>query len=216
MSETMSFDNEWGTLNIGNNNGGNNFLQLKDGENTIRIAGPLSMIKTHYEKSQDGKFKRVVCLGDNCPICEAGVKPRIQYQCKVIDKSTWKKDTGYENGEIPVKIVTLPKGVVNDINAFANDVDYGNPYNYDFKITKTGKGLSTSYSTAPRPQKNPLTEEEKAAIKTCPDVKDITKTPTIAEIKAMKLIVLEGEPNGEEPAKNTETHVKDDSWDDFD
>ncbi len=219
MSDTMSFENDWGTLNIGSNVGsGNNFFQLKDGENVIRIAGKPSMIRTHYEKSQDGKFKRIICLGDVCPICEAGGKPRTQYQCKVIDKSNWDSKTKEYDGDISVKIATLPQSVVKDINNYANDQDYGNPLNYDFKITKTGKLLSTSYSTVPRPKQELLTDEEKEAIKKCPNVQDVTKPNTIAEIKAMKLIILDGELMGDEQeqSKSTETQVKDSSWDDFD
>ena len=211
--KNLSFDNEWGHINIAPAGGGSNgtrFMKLQNGENRIRIVSNLAAIATHYEKATDGSFKRIVCPGNGCPICAKGNRARVQYQCKAIDKSNWTAANGYD-GDIGVKIVTLPAGVVRDINTTASDPEYGSPFNYDFKIIKTGEKLNTAYSTNPSPNKSALTEEEKEAVKACPSVEELTKIHSPEEIKAMNLQIFSDDVLSGESAQ-----PKDESWDDFD
>jgi len=58
----------------------------------------------------------------------------------------------YATNKICVLEITQ-KGVQNSIAALAKDADWGNPLEYDLKVTKTGEGLGTEYSTAPVPHK---------------------------------------------------------------
>ena len=214
----------WFSSSFGNTNTGSMFFKLQPGENIIRIAGAPNEHFVHYEEDQQNKKRMIVCLGKDCPICELGHAPKRQYQCRIIDKSGWTKSAGYPGGEIPVKYATLPTTVMNDIKTFANDEDYGNPLDYDFKITKTGAELNTRYSVKPKPTKASLTEEELAAIKAAPSLDSLMKQPTLEDIKAMKLKCFNGMPEfmddeeDDNPAasKNIETQVKDSTWDDFD
>lgn len=55
------------------------------------------------------------------------------------------------------------KTIMEAMRTCFDDDDYGDPFNYDFKISRTGEALETKYSIMPTPAK-PLTDELKAKI----------------------------------------------------
>lgn len=59
-------------------------------------------------------------------------------------------------------ILQLPVTAYKKIAAFAADADYGDPQNYNIKITRTGTGLDTEYNVVPSPKQVPLNQVEGA------------------------------------------------------
>lgn len=64
-------------------------------------------------------------------------------------------------GQHPI-ILQVPVTAYKKIAAFASDDDYGDPKNYNLKITRTGTGLDTEYTVTPSPKQTPLAEVEGA------------------------------------------------------
>ena len=64
-------------------------------------------------------------------------------------------------GQHPI-ILQVPVTAYKKIAAFASDDDYGDPKNYNLKITRTGTGLETEYTVTPSPKQTPLAEVEGA------------------------------------------------------
>ena len=64
-------------------------------------------------------------------------------------------------GKHPV-ILQLPVTAYKQVAAFATDPDYGDPTNYNLKMTRTGTGLDTQYNIIASPKQIPLAEVEGA------------------------------------------------------
>lgn len=58
------------------------------------------------------------------------------------------------------QIMKLPVTAYRQIAALATDDEYGDPTNYNLKITRTGTGLETKYSVVASPKQMPLKDVE--------------------------------------------------------
>lgn len=58
----------------------------------------------------------------------------------------------YTENQLQIMHLTQ-KSIKNDINILINDSDWGYPFNYDIKVTRTGEGLETHYKVNPLPHK---------------------------------------------------------------
>jgi hypothetical protein len=59
----------------------------------------------------------------------------------------------YDNEEFKILQITQ-KTIMNDLFKFMKDSDYGDPTEYDLKISRKGEGKNTEYSTVPAPPKS--------------------------------------------------------------
>ena len=59
-------------------------------------------------------------------------------------------------------ILQLPVTAYKKVAAFGADDDYGDPQNYNIKITRTGTGLDTEYNVVPSPKQIPIEQVEGA------------------------------------------------------
>jgi len=222
MSESrVNFGMDWGAEVGGANRmdqDGTMFFKIMPGSNLVRVVGKPSEIFNHWERDNEGRMHKIVCLGDDCPICKAGGKAKRTFNVKVIDKTSWTKKEGYEDGKISVKIASLPLSVFQQIQTLYKDPDFGDPSGYDINITKTGEKLNTVYTAVGKPPV-PLTKEEIEAVKNSVDVKATVKINTVEEIKAMNLRILgaTGDDIGEEeaPAPKKKAPEPDGDWDNF-
>lgn len=169
----------------------------------IRLAGAPSQLFTHWEKDIDDKTHKIICPGASCPLCEAGVKTSVRFQCLAIDKTAanYSDAEGYLNGGPKVKVLEVGTSVVRAIKDLANEPMYGNPMGYDIIIKKEGAGRDTKYSVIPTPYKSDLTEDEKTAIAGATPIREMSKAKTAEEIIEMKLAALAGP--GDEPSAPT-------------
>ena len=93
------------------------FMKLQLGKNVIRIASNPSRIFQHWEKTTDGKLRKITCIGDDCPLCAIGHQPSARYQIKVLDK--------IDPDDPQAKVLETGSAVMRQISNFANDEDYG-------------------------------------------------------------------------------------------
>ena len=117
-----------------------NYTKLKDGENRLRILsspilGWLDFI-------------------DNKPVRTrmSEPKPRPHDPTKKV-KHFWAMVVwNYAEGKIQVWEPTQ-SGIQSAITNLAKDQEWGNPREYDIKVTKKGSGMETEYSVVPSPKK---------------------------------------------------------------
>ena len=120
MAENM-YDSTWQELNDSfDNESGPRvpFMKLQPGKNVIRVASNPSKIYQHWEKTFDGKLRKITCIGKDCPLCAIGHAPSARYQLKVLDK--------LDPEDPQAKVLETGAAVIRQISNYANDEDYGN------------------------------------------------------------------------------------------
>lgn len=168
----------WEKLNVGGNSD-IKYLKLESGVNTMRLVSLPYAVEIHWEETNDGARKRVVCSGANCPICAAGHAPQKKIQILAIDR---------KDGE--VKILEQGNSVFRQIKGYAMDEDYGPVDKYDIKIRREGSGKETRYTVLASPKKTSLTPEEQDKVDNFKPLSEINKPKTLEELKEMGLAVL--------------------------
>ena len=148
----------------------------------VRIASSPSKIVAHWPDKAEGGKTKVLCPGAGCPLCAKGDKPNTRYQMKVIQR--------IPNGSDVAKILEVGTSVVQEITKFVKDADYGDPRMYDFKISKSGSGLETKYSTVAKPKKTEITAEEKAMVDALKSIEEINPIMSIEDIKKLPLKIF--------------------------
>jgi hypothetical protein len=69
---------------------------------------------------------------------------------------------GYETGKVQVLQLTQ-KSIIKELDAISQLDDYENLLDWDFQVTKTGTGLTTTYTVRPLPRKKGSQEHIDAA-----------------------------------------------------
>ena len=172
------------------------FMKLQPGKNVIRVASNPSKIYQHWEKTVDGKSKKITCIGTGCPLCAIGHVPSTRFQIKVLDK--------LDPNDPQPKILETGATVIKQISNYANDAEYGDPSNYDIKIQKEGTGKETRYAVTASPNKNPMSPREQALINELPDIKDINKELTREQILNLNLIAFDENQMSMPPSGNNQ------------
>lgn len=142
------------------NAGGGNIrrMKLQSGMNVIRIVEDgFDECWVHHFKDSEGKSRRAVCIGKkDCPICATGNKAKHRFFFNVIDRKQQK-----ETGKVEVKLLEVGKMVYEGIRELALDDEYGDPTQYNIKITRKGEGKNdTKYSVRASTKVYPLKKSE--------------------------------------------------------
>lgn len=175
MNNFDDSNNSWGKVDTGTSS---EILILNNGTNVVRIGSGVRPSNNHFEYSIDGRRKKVVCPGDDCPLCKIGKKPNKFFKFKVINRTDGKA-YAYECGVM----------IIDQIKKLANNPKHGNPMTYDIRIDKTGEGMSTRYKVFASNKNNEITESEAEELAKI-DLDAFNKITTIEEIKAMGLKAL--------------------------
>lgn len=197
----------WGEMKTTGSGEGTPYIKLQPGENRMRIVGLPYETEIHWEETEDGSKKRIVCLGVGCPICKAGHVPQKKYQVLVIDRTDNK-----------LKILEGGNSIFKQIKDYAMDPDYGDPSKYDIKIKKEGSGRETRYTVVAAPKKSDLTSEENQLLSNAKSLSEINKPKTLEELAQMNLKVLNsssdyGDDWGDENSASIDSsNVSDDDW----
>lgn len=209
----------WGNLQTGGNGELTKTLKLKAGQNQVRLVSNPYECQVHWEDTTDGSHRRIVCNGPGCLICKAGHTPQKRFQVLVIDRA-----------EGDVKVLEGGNAIFNQIKTYAMDPDYGDPKNYDIKITKTGSGRDTRYSVVASPKQIPLTAEEQNKVNETKTLAELNKPKTNDELLEMNLEILQSLVSNKEeddgwgseewdsnsPNKESDSFSNSDDSDDFD
>ena len=203
-----------GAKRSGNTDFLNNFYQIPEGTNAVRILPWkdddkqfFAETKIHRVPTGDGQIKNVHCRkvhGENCPLCDMyyglwktgrqededlarTIKPRARYYMNILDRNS---------GDI--KILSVGVILFNKIIGAILDEDFGditdpNTGN-DFKIVKVMEGQWPKYDqSAPRPKSSPLgsASEIASAMESLHDIHELVKFEDYEEVKqiAQSLVV---------------------------
>lgn len=137
--------------------GGSNYFKPEKGENRVRILSKpiLGWIDWHDKKPIRYRYNAKPAKSID------PAKPVRHFWAMII----W----NYRAEAIQIMEITQAT-IQQSISSLAADPEWGNPYGYDIKITRTGESLDTSYSVNPSPHK-PLTEEIQMAIQVKGEIK---------------------------------------------
>ena len=131
---------------------GGKYMKFKQGENTFRVLSSPIVGWIDWK--------------DNSPIRTKGDKPQPVDPERAV-KHFWAMPVyNYEDNAIQILEITQST-IQGFLKALVDDADWGAPYEYDVKVTKTGEQLETKYAVTPRP-KSPLSEEIKKLYETTP------------------------------------------------
>jgi hypothetical protein len=131
------------------------YLKLQDGDTKIRI---ISKPIIGYEDWRDNKPIRY----------KQEQKPESSFDPKRPIKHFWSFIVwSYKDERIMIYHVTQVS-VIKALTDLVRDEDWGSPFNYDIKITKSGKEMQTKYVVTPLPHKIcPLYIKEAFEAKPC-------------------------------------------------
>lgn len=129
---------------------GNNYMKFEKGENRIRILSKPILGWIDWQDNKPLRFRM-----NEKPAKPVDPKRPIRHFWAMI---VW----NYKQDAIQVMEITQAT-IQQSITSLASDPEWGKPFGYDIKITKTGEGMETSYSVNPSPHKS-LTPEIQTAI----------------------------------------------------
>lgn len=161
---------DWGDADLG----GNDFMQLDEGSNIVRLISSPHQFYIHWTKDATGATRKIRCALDGCPVCKQGVdRAQTRWFVAVINRKT-KKPAILEIG------LQVYKGILG----LAKKEKWGEPRKYDLDIERQPKGSQPLYIVSPEP-KEPLTDAEKEMVKDFlanTDLVKMTAASTIDEV----------------------------------
>ena len=158
--------------------GDSKYMKFPVGDSKIRIVSDVYSSMRHGMEIE-GAYKNICCPKTvdptlACPLCKKE-KPRQKWIVKVIDR----KDG-------LVKILESGTMIFSQLASFVENVEYGDPTNYDITVTRIGERLETKYTLVPSRSNTELTEEEVEMVKVDKFDLELYTTPRpIKEIEAL-------------------------------
>lgn len=132
---------------------GGGYMKLKDGDNLIRILSKAIIGYEYWNKDNKPIRNRIgwsAGVPDDIRIDKDGNQTKIKHFWAFV---VW----NYETKNVEILEITQAT-IQQAINNLVKDEDWGDPKQYDIKITRTGEGFDTTYSVSPKPAK-PLSSE---------------------------------------------------------
>lgn len=121
-------------------------MKLKNGENKMRIMS--SAITGYVYWTKEDKPVRTPEYPTNTPNIKTDENGKTKIQ------HFWAFVVWDYSGEGAIKIMEVTQaGIRDSLLNLVNDSDWGDPKNYDIKITKTGQKLDTRYQVSPVPHR---------------------------------------------------------------
>lgn len=135
--------------------GGNNYMKLQSGENRLRILSR-PIIGWLDWAEQNGKKTPLRYRRDEKPTTSQDAnKPVKEFWAFIV--------YNYKDSAIQVLEITQAT-IKKSIQDLSRNEDWGNPFKYDLKITKTGENMSTEYAVMPVPHREVTKEVQEALI----------------------------------------------------
>lgn len=161
---------DWGDADLG----GNDFMNLEEGDNPVRLVSQPYQFYIHWTKDATGANRKVRCALDGCPLCQAGERATARWYVNVLNRKT-------EH----CAILEIGPQIFKQILGLSKKEKWGNPRKYDINIERQPKGSQPLYISTPEP-KEPITDDEKGMIKEFLariDLVKMTEAPTVAEVR---------------------------------
>jgi len=153
----------------------NDFMNLAEGNNKVRIFTKPFQFIVHWYKDVSGANRKIKCAVNNCPLCKKGVKVQVRWYIGVIDRSC-----------AQAKILEISSQIFKGIREYNNDPDWGDVTKYDITIKRGAKGSQPLYSVIGTPNKKNLNPDERSLVETFlkrVNISKYTQPPTPEEIE---------------------------------
>jgi hypothetical protein len=122
------------------------FLRFSQNEAVFRVISKPFKYPVHKNVRAEGETKgrKFPCSKENgsCPLCDAGLEPKLQYMLGVIDRATG-----------TYKVIDIGWGIFSQIKGYANSKIWGDPSRFDIMVMKNpaSKGPADYYLCQPVP-----------------------------------------------------------------
>jgi len=140
---------DWGDADLG----GNDFMNLEEGSNPVRLLGSPYQFYIHWTKDATNANRKVRCALDGCPLCQQGERATARWYVPVINRKTGR-----------CAILEIGPQIFKQILGLSKKDKWGNPKGYDIDVERQPKGSQPLYIVAPEP-KEKLSEEEIGMVK---------------------------------------------------
>ena len=170
----------------GDVSGQNDFMNLAEGSNVVRVVTNPYQFVVHWTKDAAGSTRKIRCAINNCPLCRSGVKSQTRWYLGVIERA----------GGV-VKILEIGSQIYKGIRDYVSSEDWNEMYKhswgqvmgYDINIKRGPKGTTPLYSVLPSPKMKDLTDEEVTAVEAFLERVEISKftQPSTPEEVAEKI-----------------------------
>lgn len=154
--------------------GGNDFMNLEEGDNPVRLISSPYQFYIHWTKDATGANRKVRCALDGCPLCQDGERATARWYVNVVNRKTGR-----------CAILEIGPQIFKQILGLAKKEKWGDPRKYDLDIERQPKGSQPLYIVSPNP-KEPLSDDEKGMVKEFLariDLAKMTEAPTVAEVR---------------------------------
>ncbi len=168
--KTVGKLDNWGDADLG----GNDFMNLEEGENPVRLVSQPFQFYIHWTKDATGANRKVRCALEGCPLCQTGERATARWYVNVINRKT-------EN----CAVLEIGPQIFKQVLGLAKKETWGNPRKYDVNIERQPKGSQPLYIVSPVPHK-PVTDDEKGMVKEFTarvDLVKMTESPTPDEVR---------------------------------
>lgn len=139
-----------------------------------------NIYKTYVPPSQSGGFLKIE--DGKTVVLRIASEPVIfnsEYQGKTSTRYAW---VVYNQDEGSAQVFAQSATFFKNLAVFANDDEYGDPTEYNIKVTRNGTETNTTYTIVASPKKSPLTKEQKAAVESIDIIKAIQAGPGVSNV----------------------------------
>lgn len=195
---------DWDDADIGENH----FMNLKEGQNKLRVLTNPYQFVVHWVEDVSGSKKKIKCAIKDCPLCGSGVKAQTRWYVGVLDRSSKKP-----------KVLEISSQIFNGIRTLLKDPDWnkkikkswGRIMSRDVSIFRAKPGTNPLYGIMPTSVETDLTPEETTMVEdflSAVDINVFTQPSTVEQVleKMGKKKAEVSKPADETP------EVKDDDW----
>lgn len=149
MSKKVVFGEiDWNTAEATNKptNNKNIYMQLKDGENLVRVLGNPIQFHVHWVETAQGKRKVNSPIESPALVSrleDSGYRRQTKWMLRVLDQNTKE-----------FKVLEIGSQIYNGIVALINNPKWGRVSQYDISINRAPKGTNPLYSVTPNPKES--------------------------------------------------------------
>jgi len=169
----------WGDADLG----GNDFMNLEEGSNPVRLLGSPYQFYIHWTKDETGANRKVRCALDGCPLCQRGERASARWYVPVINRKTGR-----------CAILEVGPQIFKQVLGLNKKDKWGNPKKYDLDIERQPKGSQPLYIVSTEP-KEKLSEDEVGMAKEFVarvDLAKMVEAPTADEVREKLGLATEG------------------------
>lgn len=139
-----------------------------------------------------------------------------EYKGNISTKYAWKV---YNFNEDVAQVFQNSATFYSQIANLAEDEEYGDPTQYNIKVTRKGEGTDTKYHVLPGTKREPLTEEQQAKIDEVDLIGSVEKSPSAMRVQMLSDVVKNGREQVDEselPTRDINEDVEDPLMDEDD